>query len=84
MSQFTASNDFETPAHQIACTVLMMFMAAMELTEIRARTPEAFPTLPPDADPAWWARRTLARLADHGVTPDGWEEEFFLPFLDTK
>lgn len=84
MSQFVSSNSIETPARQIACTVLMMFLGAMDVTAIRASAPDAFPTIPPDADPAWWARRTLARLADNGVTPDGWEEEFFLPFLDTK
>jgi len=81
--QFTSNCKDQTPAESIATLVVMMFMGAMEVTAARALAPGTFGVMGKEADdPAWWARRTLSRLADCGVTPDGWEEAYFLPFLD--
>lgn len=69
-----------SPAQGLALTVRSAFHAAMSVAAGRATNPNSFPIVPKDADADFWARRLLADLVEAGITPEGWEEAFFLDF----
>lgn len=67
-----------SPAQGLALTVMFTIMWASCIAKERVTRPDSFPSIPQDVDAKYWARRLLADMADAGITPDGWEEAFFL------
>lgn len=68
--------DDETESAAIYRTVWATFTAAIETAAERVIIPEAFPSIPVDADAHYWTRRLLAELLDAGYAPDGWQESY--------
>ena len=69
---------YHTAARGLALTIEGMIEVAMEVAADRVTSPNSYPIVPRNADAKMWTRRLLARMVDAGVTPEGWEEAFFL------
>lgn len=69
---------YHTAARGLALTIEGIVEVAMQVAAGRVTSPNSFPIVPQDADAKMWTRRLLAQMVDAGITPEGWEDAFFL------